>query len=183
LDLSAGMLRQARSRMRQYDAHVHWIWQDACRLPFEDGSFDAVTSLEALEFLPRPREALAEMVRVLAPGGVLMITNRVGREARLLPGRTFRRPAFEQELLALGMHDVDVRAWQVSYDLALARKQGRPAPAGRGGDGWAASMRCPACHGPQRETAAALECTACGRSYPIRDGIVCLAGHPAGVQT
>ena len=78
LDLSWGMLRQARAKLQDYDRWVDLVWQDASHLPFDDGTFDAVTCMEALEFLPRPREALAEMVRVLAPGGLLAVTNRVG---------------------------------------------------------------------------------------------------------
>ncbi len=94
LDLSWEMLKQARAKLRDYSDRVSLVWQDAGRLPFDDGAFDAVTCLEAVEFLPSPREALAEMVRVLAPGGLLMVTNRVGRAALLLPGRTFSRAAF-----------------------------------------------------------------------------------------
>jgi SAM-dependent methyltransferase len=43
-------------------------------LPFEDGSFDVVTALDVLEHIPDDRAALADMVRVLRPGGTLMLT-------------------------------------------------------------------------------------------------------------
>jgi ubiquinone/menaquinone biosynthesis C-methylase UbiE len=125
LDLSRGMLRQARAKLQPYGDQVSLIWQDASRLPFADGTFDAVTCLESLEFMPRPLEALAEMVRVLGPGGLLFVTNRVGREARLLPGRAISRPRFEQVLASFLLCGVDVRRWQVSYDLAMARKAGQ----------------------------------------------------------
>jgi len=42
---------------------------DATRLEFEDESFDFVFSFHALEHIPEYRRALAEMARVLAPGG------------------------------------------------------------------------------------------------------------------
>jgi ubiquinone/menaquinone biosynthesis C-methylase UbiE len=126
LDLSRGMLRQARARLQPYGDRVSLVWQDASRLPFGDGTFDAVTCLESLEFMPRPVEALAEMVRVLAPGGLLFVTNRVGREARLLPGRAIPRQRFEQVLAMFSLRDVEVRRWQVSYDLAIAHKEGHP---------------------------------------------------------
>ncbi len=122
LDLSRGMLRQAQAKLRPWKEQVCLVRQDAARLPFADGSFDAVTCLESLEFLPRPSEALAEMVRVLRPGGFLLVTNRVGAEASLLPGRAFPRPRFEAELARLGLVGIEVYRWQVSYDLAEARK-------------------------------------------------------------
>lgn len=128
LDLSLGMLRQARSRLRAYGGQCSLVRQDAGRLPFDDAVFDAVVSLESLEFMPRPLDVLAEMVRVLTPGGVLMLTNRVGYEARLLPGRAIPRPAFKQALVEHGLQQVEVRPWQVNYDLALAHKPEVPRP-------------------------------------------------------
>jgi len=177
LDLSREMLRQARANLRDYSDRVSLVWQDASRLPFDDGAFDAVTCLEAVEFLPSPREALAEMVRVLAPGGLLMVTNRVGRAARLLPGRTFSRPLFRRTLAALPLHDVETRAWQADYDLATARKVGSGDPAGRGGVSLASLLRCPVCreHVEQPISRLVLVCAGCGRVFPIREGIVALA--------
>ena len=180
LDLSLGMLRQARDKLAPYSDHVYLVWQDASRLPFDDGVFDAVTCLEALEFLPRPLSALAEMVRVLAPDGILFLTNRVGPEARFLPGRAIPRPCFEEILAELPLRDVPVRRWQVDYDLALARKLGQPA-----GPTMASStskdsaldslLHCPKCGGEQRWNADSPVCTPCKSAYPARDGIVQLA--------
>jgi len=177
LDLSREMLRQARAKLWDYRDRVSLVWQDASRLPFDDGAFDAVTCLEAVEFLPNPREALAEMVRVLAPCGLLMVTNRVGRAARLLPGRTFSRPLFQQMLADLPLHDVETQAWQADYDLAVARKVGDCDPAGRGGVSLASLLRCPVCRDRLEEPIGrrVLRCQGCGRVFPIREGIVALA--------
>jgi ubiquinone/menaquinone biosynthesis C-methylase UbiE/uncharacterized protein YbaR (Trm112 family) len=174
LDLSSGMLRVARRKLSPYGDRVGLVWQDARYLPFGDGVFDAVACLEALEFLPNPRDALAEMVRVLAPGGGLFVTNRVGRDARLLPGHAIRRAELEQVLVPLGLHHVDVRRWQVSYDLAMAWKEGQLGEAVRCGTSWLSLLRCPDCHGALQERPAALSCPTCRQSYPIRHGIVCL---------
>ena len=46
---------------------------DARELEFADASFDLVYSFHALEHIPQPRQALAEMARVLRPGGSYMI--------------------------------------------------------------------------------------------------------------
>jgi 2-polyprenyl-3-methyl-5-hydroxy-6-metoxy-1,4-benzoquinol methylase len=47
---------------------------DVQDLPFEDGAFDLVISLDTLEHVPRPSVGLAELVRVTRPGGRLVIT-------------------------------------------------------------------------------------------------------------
>lgn len=47
---------------------------DALDLPYADGTFDCVIASEVLEHIPRDVEAIAELVRVLRPGGKLAIT-------------------------------------------------------------------------------------------------------------
>nr|HID15091.1 class I SAM-dependent methyltransferase [Anaerolineae bacterium] len=142
LDLSRRMLREAVRRTAQFADRLTFVWQDARHLPFDDDTFDAVTCLEALEFTPDPRAVLAELVRVLRPGGVLLVTNRVGRDAKLLPGRAFPRDEFEHLLRAFPLDEVKVDRWQVDYDLAWAVKAGEP----RGGSirPLVEIMRCPA---------------------------------------
>jgi SAM-dependent methyltransferase len=44
------------------------------RLPFKDASFDTVLSVQVLEHTPRPAALMAEMSRVLAPDGLLILT-------------------------------------------------------------------------------------------------------------
>lgn len=174
LDLSRGMLRRARAKLSPYGEQVCLVWQDASHLPFAEGMFDAVTCLESLEFLPHPQAALAEMVRVLAPGGLLFLTNRVGREAQFLPGRAIPRPEFKQVLANLPLHAIEVRPWQVSYDLAVARKIGQPRP-NRWDDSANDWLHCPDCDDDLQRRIGGLYCAKCGRFYPIRQGIVHLA--------
>ncbi len=177
LDLSRGMLRQARRKLAAYSDQVSLLWQDASCLPFSDGTFDAVTCLESLEFMPDPRGALGEMVRVLAPGGVLFVTNRVGHEARLLPGRAIPRPEFEQVLAGQPLSDYRVQRWQVNYDQAFARKQGERVVGARPGTDLASLLRCPACGGAVERGGTAYSCQECRATYPIREGMVLLAGQ------
>lgn len=180
LDLSLEMLRLAQRKLLPYGDRVGLIWQGAEHLPFGDGLFDAVTCLEALEFFPHPAESLAEMVRVLAPGGVLFITNRVGREALFLPRHAIRRADLERILAALGLHEVEARRWQVSYDLVVARKEGRWM-AGRGSQvDWMTFLRCPVCGGTLQALSSGLSCSACARLYAVHHGIVRMASHDQG---
>jgi SAM-dependent methyltransferase len=67
--------------------NVHFFKMDAAQLGFEDGSFDTVSissSLHHLENLPR---CITEMVRVLRPGGCLLI-RETHRDVRAEPQRT-----------------------------------------------------------------------------------------------
>ncbi|HSP06052.1 MAG TPA: class I SAM-dependent methyltransferase [Acidobacteriota bacterium] len=47
------------------------------RLPFRDGSFDAVTCIDAINHLPERREVIAEWSRILKPGGRLLFTDPI----------------------------------------------------------------------------------------------------------
>ncbi|MDQ1304193.1 MAG: hypothetical protein QG671_20 [Actinomycetota bacterium] len=47
---------------------------DAYALPFDDGSFDRIVAAEILEHLPDDTMAMAELVRVLRPGGLLAVS-------------------------------------------------------------------------------------------------------------
>lgn len=122
LDPSRRMLAVAQSKARPHCQRVAWIREDAMALPFRSSSFHAVTCVEALEFLPSPEHALAEMVRVLRPGGQLLLSNRVGLDALFLPGRAYRPRALEQRLRKLGLTHVRTRRWQTHYDLIDAQK-------------------------------------------------------------
>ncbi|MBQ6640280.1 MAG: methyltransferase domain-containing protein [Saccharopolyspora sp.] len=71
VDISAAMLERA---VQAEDApQVGFLRADACRLPFHDGSFDAVTSIAAVHNTPEPLTALSELARVLAPGARLTV--------------------------------------------------------------------------------------------------------------
>jgi SAM-dependent methyltransferase len=47
---------------------------DALSLPFADGEFDRVVAAEVLEHIPHDTDAIAELVRVLRPGGTMAVT-------------------------------------------------------------------------------------------------------------
>src|SRR5205085_7125038 len=66
--LVAGRDRLARARARPVNA-------DAIRLPFRDGSFDGVISVEAAFHFASRRRFFDEAVRVLRPGGALSLSD------------------------------------------------------------------------------------------------------------
>ena len=75
LDLGSGAnrLHPRLVRLDRADASAPDCIGSADRLPFADGSLAAVVSQEVLEHLPDPALALAEIARVLAPGGLLYL--------------------------------------------------------------------------------------------------------------
>lgn len=84
LDYSAAMLAQA-ARHNSGD-RCTFVRGDAHALPFRSGSFDTVTCLAALYLIPDPLSALDEMVRVLAPGGELIVFTSAQAGVAALPG-------------------------------------------------------------------------------------------------
>jgi demethylmenaquinone methyltransferase/2-methoxy-6-polyprenyl-1,4-benzoquinol methylase len=69
LDCSAAMLSEA-SRRHPLHTFTHG---DVCALPYADASFDAVTTVFTLRNFPDRDAGLREMLRVLRPGGALVI--------------------------------------------------------------------------------------------------------------
>ncbi|GIV84142.1 MAG: hypothetical protein KatS3mg052_1149 [Candidatus Roseilinea sp.] len=122
LDLSKRMLDRAQAKLAAYGDRVAFLRRDAQRLPFDADAFDVVTCLEALEFMRDQRAAIREMWRVLKPGGLLLVSNRIGPDAWKLPGRTLPTAAFVVRLRALGFQDVRSRPWLVDYDLVTGIK-------------------------------------------------------------
>lgn len=71
------MLRLARLRAQERGQPVELSQGDAEALPFPDASFDTVVCTFSLCAIPDDRRALAEMRRVLRPGGRLLLADHV----------------------------------------------------------------------------------------------------------
>jgi len=80
LDLSPHMLRRAGTALRAAGLEPVFRQGDVQSLPYDDGVFDLVLAAHVLEHLTDPVPALHEMVRVLRPGGRLLVcvTRRSG---------------------------------------------------------------------------------------------------------
>ena len=77
VDLSFNMLKRAKELVVQADAD---------HLPFKPGAFNAVLSFTSLQGLPRPASAIAEVKRVLKPGGPFIFTFMKKRFSTALEG-------------------------------------------------------------------------------------------------
>jgi SAM-dependent methyltransferase len=69
IDFSTRLL----TRAKRYNP-ASYFRADLHHLPFPNNTFDAVVSLQALQYLHRPQDALAQIARVLKPGGALLLT-------------------------------------------------------------------------------------------------------------
>lgn len=102
LDLSPALLEDARRNAAVIGAEIEFIEGDVEAMPYADGSFDVVLSQFGHMFAPRPAVAVAEMLRVLRPGGRLafstwppdlMIGRMFALTARYAPGPPGAAPA------------------------------------------------------------------------------------------
>jgi len=132
IDVSAEMIRRAEQRMTGHPLarRCRLAVGDVERLEFGEGAFDAVLAMGVLEYLPACDGALREMVRVLRPGGHLVLTvpNRaaayhvassaylaarrlVGRPRRTAyPARPFLPWTLDRQLARLGMRKIESQA-------------------------------------------------------------------------
>jgi SAM-dependent methyltransferase len=103
LNIARSQLVAGRDRLREAGATA--VQGDASRLPFRDGAFDGVISVEAAFHFPSRGRFFAEAIRVLRPGGVLTMSD--------VP--TLRRPRTASELAA-GV--AQLRVWGLRPDAA-----------------------------------------------------------------
>jgi phosphatidylethanolamine/phosphatidyl-N-methylethanolamine N-methyltransferase len=82
IDLSEPMLRKAKVRVREHRlTNVDALAvMDARRLGFADAAFDVVVAQYVITAVPEPEATLDEFVRVLRPGGEIILVNHLGAE-------------------------------------------------------------------------------------------------------
>jgi len=102
VDVSQEMLSIARDRLKDAP-HCQLRLGDVYRLPFLEQDFDAVLFHQVLHYLDDPAAALREALRVLRPGGRMLIVDFAPHELEFLRNEHAHR--------RLGFSDREVKAW------------------------------------------------------------------------
>ena len=170
LDLSQGMLEQAASKLSPYLDRVDLLRHVSLPLPFPDAAFDVVCALEVLELFPNMDEPLAELTRVLRPGGVFLTsrgTEESGRKAKVKS-----KPQFAALLERSGLENIQITSWWKLFDRVIAKKNGASTPVGA--RELSEVMRCLACKQTQwTKTSDRLKCGNCGKELSVtNEGVV-----------
>ena len=122
VDASREMLALARARLaeRGLGGAVAVRQADMYRLPFADAAFDTVTLQMVLHYAEDPAAVLAEAVRVLAPGGTLLVVDLAPHaRAEEMERHAHRWPGFD---------DAAIAGWAGSAGAAAARVAELPGP-------------------------------------------------------
>jgi ubiquinone/menaquinone biosynthesis C-methylase UbiE len=119
LDLSPAMLEAARSRAR--DARMAFVVGDAMDTKLPSDAFEAVIGVDVLHHLGRPADAMAEWLRIVKPGGrlVLLEANAFNPANRAYIGVEFELRLF------LNTED-NLRTWATSAGWRDARVEPTP---------------------------------------------------------
>src|SRR5258708_4667786 len=145
IDVSSEMIRRARQRMAGHplEKRCKFSVGDAEQLEFPQASYDAVLCMGVLEYLPRYARALAEVSRVLKPGGIAVfaLPNRasayhVARGAyvtlhhaeRRLRGRQARLPMAHNRCVPWKLdRELEIAGLRKAKSPAAPRRRTRPA--------------------------------------------------------
>jgi ubiquinone/menaquinone biosynthesis C-methylase UbiE len=110
-DLAQSMLAVAAQNIAAagYAAQIKPQLLDAKQLPFGDGQFDVVMTNSILHHIPDPRDCFGEMVRVVAPGGLLFVRDLLRPESkseldRLVELYAGDANAAQQEMFGASLH-------------------------------------------------------------------------------
>ncbi len=111
IDLSPPIVQQARANFRRTQQRLASAVSDVRRIPFRDAGFDAIYSMGTVEHFAETDQALAEIFRVLKPGGTAIIG---------VPNRhdPFLRPLMVAVMYRLGLYGY-------GYEKSYSRKTWR----------------------------------------------------------
>ena len=122
VDVIHELLDEARKRSAD-KANVEFRDGDATALPFADGEFDLAGSLRTLHHLPRPELAVAELVRVTRPGGIVLVVDQVAPIDPLAALALDRFERARDPSHTRVLPDTDLRGLFDANDLVLRRAE------------------------------------------------------------
>ena len=177
LDLSQGMLEQAAAKVqgldpsgenarstRPADHSIELLRHIALPLPFADAAFDVVCGLEVLELFPNMDAPLAELTRVLRPGGVLLSTR--GTEESGRKAKVKSKADYGALLQKYNVNNFEITPWWKLFDRVIAVKNGTSVPVGK--QKLSAVLRCGACGQTHwKKAAGVLKCQHCGKELSV----------------
>jgi ubiquinone/menaquinone biosynthesis C-methylase UbiE len=120
VDVVPALLDEGRARAPQ---NVELVEADATALPYEAGSFDLVTTARTLHHVPRPELVLAEMNRVLRPGGTMLVVDQLASVDPLAAIELNRFERARDPSTTRVLADVDLRGLFDSNGLVLRRAE------------------------------------------------------------
>jgi ubiquinone/menaquinone biosynthesis C-methylase UbiE len=133
VDLSHEMLRRARAAAAERGLpNVEFRTGDAAKLPLEARAVDAAFSVMVLHFLPQPEQAVAELCRIVRPGGSVILVDLVQhqqvwlREEMAHQWLGFDRTSIERWFRAGGAASVDYELTGSYAGGSMARNGKRP---------------------------------------------------------
>jgi ubiquinone/menaquinone biosynthesis C-methylase UbiE len=194
LDLSEGMLEKAASKLNlrgesrgsdllPHSRQLPWravpgsarsvelLRHLSLPLPFPNAAFDVVCALEVLELFPSMDEPLAELTRVLRPGGILLTsrgTEESGRKAKVKNVKQFTTLLERNNL-----ENIQVTRWWKLFDRVMASKHGSSPSVGP--RQLSNVLLCSVCSQTQWQSKAGmLKCENCGRELTVTSAGVVL---------
>jgi ubiquinone/menaquinone biosynthesis C-methylase UbiE len=120
LDLVPELLAKARDRAPE---NAEFVDGDADALPFGPDSFDVVCTARTLHHVVRPELVLAEMVRVLRPGGAMLVVDQLAPNDPLAAIELNRFEHARDSTTTRILADVDLRGIFDSNGLVLLRME------------------------------------------------------------
>jgi ubiquinone/menaquinone biosynthesis C-methylase UbiE len=120
VDLDEERLEAAR---RLAPANVTFVAGDAAALPFEFGSFDIAGSLRVLHHAKRPELVVAELARVIRPGGRILLADQIAPADPLTGLELDRFERARDPSHTRLLPDGDVKALFEANDLGVARSE------------------------------------------------------------
>jgi SAM-dependent methyltransferase len=150
LDEVAELLELARTRAAELP-RVEFVQGDATRLPFPDASFDLAGTLRTLHHVRRPELVVAELARVVRPGGRMLVVDQLAPVDPLAALSIDRFERARDPTHTRLLPEIDLRHLFEANGLVLVRE--RRTPERRELDAY---LDLAGCEGDAREQARAL---------------------------